>query len=141
MSGGSATQPTAVKMMKRSPIIIKHIVFVLSLIFLHHPANAHRQSWYEFYLPWNDSTHTTIDVGSLLNDGPAGNHGFLQIGDDGHFSFEDGTRARFFGTNTSFVGNLPSYEDAEGIARRMAKFGINILRDYSDWDLIGIGST
>ena len=36
-----------------------------------------------------------LDFSHLL-DAPAGKHGFLQI-KDGHFYFEDGTRARFLG--------------------------------------------
>jgi hypothetical protein len=46
---------------------------------------------------------------------------------DGHFFVGD-ERIRFWGVNVSFAGGTPAKEDTEGIACRMAKFGINIVR-------------
>jgi hypothetical protein len=83
--------------------------------------------WTTLILPWNDSTPTATDMSWLL-DPPAGRHGFLTVGSDGHFYFEDGTRARFWGTNLCWGLCFPNYADAEGIACRLAKFGFNLVR-------------
>lgn len=114
--------------MRKYPIVLFRAILTLSLFLSEKSVCAQRENWYEFHLPWNDSTRTITHVGSLLNDGPAGTHGFLEISDDGHFHFDDDTRITFFGTNTSFGANLPTHEEADQIARRMAKFGFNILR-------------
>ncbi|MEI8341741.1 MAG: carbohydrate binding domain-containing protein, partial [Verrucomicrobiota bacterium] len=45
----------------------------------------------------------------------------------GHL-FAGKKRIRFFGVNLAFGGNFPAHADAEKIAARMAKFGINCVR-------------
>ncbi|MBM4080097.1 MAG: hypothetical protein FJ278_10395, partial [Planctomycetes bacterium] len=55
-------------------------------------------------------------------------------GKDGHVKADGerftvgGQRIKFWGTNVCFGGCFPTHEEAEKIARRMAKFGINIVR-------------
>ncbi|MFX0092055.1 MAG: carbohydrate binding domain-containing protein [Candidatus Hodarchaeota archaeon] len=83
--------------------------------------------WSPFMLPWNDSTPTASDMSWLL-DPPAGKHGFLEVGEDGHFYFEDGLLARFWGTNLCWDFCFPNYSDAAVIASRLAKFGFNLVR-------------
>ena len=83
--------------------------------------------WYEWAFALDDPTLQEIDLSFLL-DPPAGKHGFLTVGDDGHFYFEDGTRARFFGTNIGGRRCMPEKHMAEIIAERLAKYGINLLR-------------
>ena len=57
----------------------------------------------------------------------AGKHGFTKtIGD--HFEFEDGTRARFWGTNLCFSACFPSKKEAKIMAERIAFFGFNAVR-------------
>jgi hypothetical protein len=85
------------------------------------------ESWFPFTPPWNDTTHTVIDVGNFLNDCFAGIHGFLTT-NNGHFYFEDGTRGKFFGVNLCFGANFPSHEISEIIAKRLKKFGFNLVR-------------
>jgi len=85
------------------------------------------QGWYEWTFALDDATLENIDLSFLL-DPPAGKHGFLSVGDDGHFVFEDGTHARFFGTNVGGRSCSPPKEEAEVVARRLARFGINMLR-------------
>ena len=58
---------------------------------------------------------------------PAGKHGFLKADGD-RFVFEDGTEARFWGTNFNSGACFPSHEYSEGVALRLAKIGCNIVR-------------
>ncbi len=77
---------------------------------------------------------TQINGGSLdfsyLLDAPAGKHGFLQT-KDGHFYFEDGTRARFLGFNIAARSNTPSHELADKLADHFASMGVNIIRMHA----------
>ncbi len=87
--------------------------------------------WFAYPLPWDSCP---VDV-SFLNDGPAGQHGFLTCR-DGRFVFADGTPARFWGTCFSAGENFPTHEQSEKIARRLARFGVNIVRTHhadADW--------
>lgn len=86
--------------------------------------------WYPFNFPLNDTNLDTIDLAGLL-DPPAGKHGFVEVRDDGHFYFRDGTRARFFGTNVGGSGAFPERDQAQVIAARLAKYGVNMLRIHA----------
>lgn len=87
-----------------------------------------RTKWFEFYLPWNDSSKTVTDMSAYL-DAPAGKHGFLQVTPDGHFRFENKTETeRFVGVVNVAIANFPTKTEANIIAARMAKFGINLVR-------------
>ena len=61
------------------------------------------------------------------NEKPAGRHGFMKV-KDSSFVFEDGTEARFWGTNFNSALNFPDLKFSEKIARRLAKIGVNIVR-------------
>lgn len=80
--------------------------------------------WYEW--PAASPDWHFVDWSSLL-DPPAGRHGFLKV-QEGRLVFEDGTPARFWGTN--FVGSecFPTKEQAEKSARRLARMGCNLVR-------------
>ena len=86
-----------------------------------------------FNLPWDDAP---IDLRHLFADEkPAGRHGFLGCRDN-KMVFEDGTEARFRGTNFNSVANFPSHSYSEKVARRLAKFGVNLVRFHQldgDW--------
>lgn len=87
-----------------------------------------RTRWFEFYLPWNDSSKTVTDMSAYL-DAPAGKHGFLQVTPDGHFKFENKPgNERFVGVVNVAVANFPTKEQAKILSARMAKFGINLVR-------------
>ena len=87
-----------------------------------------RTKWFEFYLPWNDSTKTVTDMSTTL-DAPAGKYGFLQVTPDGHFRFENkNTPERFVGVVNVAIANFPTKAQAKILAARMAKFGINLAR-------------
>lgn len=85
-----------------------------------------RSNWKECVLPRDDTSRTAINVNFLL-DAPAGKHGFLQA-KDGHFYFEDGTRARFWGVNVARYNAIPSKKEARIMAGRLAKYGVNLVR-------------
>ncbi len=59
--------------------------------------------------------------------GPAGAHGFVTVR-DGHFTFEDGTPARFWGVNLVNAICSPSKEEADTLARSLADAGFNMVR-------------
>ena len=78
-----------------------------------------------YSLPWDDMP---IDLSTLYeNEKPAGKHGFLEVHSD-RFVFEDGTEARFWGTNFNSAQNFPSHEHSVKVARRLAKIGVNMVR-------------
>ncbi|HYR57708.1 MAG TPA: carbohydrate binding domain-containing protein [Chthoniobacteraceae bacterium] len=80
---------------------------------------------FPFVLPWDDATPSVTNVSAWL-DKPAGGRGFVAAR-DGHL-FAGDQRIRFFGVNIAFGGNFPTHADAEKVAARMAKFGINCVR-------------
>ncbi len=94
-------------------------------------ANVHRipdnPNWMAYPYPWDDAP---LDLSFLYRDEkPAGKHGFLKVEGD-RFVFEDGTPARFWGTCFNSAANFPPHELAEQVARRLAKFGINMMRTH-----------
>jgi hypothetical protein len=81
---------------------------------------------FSFVLPWNDSSNSAISLGGL-NAAPAGTQGFVGVDANGHLATTAG-RMRFWGVNTCFGADFPQNADADAVAARMAKFGINIVR-------------
>lgn len=83
-------------------------------------------SWHADTVRWDD---WPVDL-SRLSDGdrPAGTHGKVRAVGDG-LEFEDGTPARFWGTNivaqTLFEGDKPAIERQ---AKRLAAMGFNLVR-------------
>ncbi len=88
------------------------------------------KNWFPFAFPLNDTNLDSIDLTGLL-DVPAGKHGFVTVRPDGHFYFENGRRARFFGTNVGGRDCAPEKEQARIVAARLAKYGVNMLRLHS----------
>lgn len=70
-----------------------------------------------------------MDFSNLL-EAPAGCHGFVTT-KNGHFYFEDGKRAKFFGFCISARSNTPSHEDAEILAQKLATLGVNVVRMHA----------
>lgn len=81
---------------------------------------------FPFVLPWDDSSPGIADLSSW-NHKPAGKFGVVTAGKDGHL-YAGKERIRFLGTNLCFAASFPRKEDAEKIAARMAKFGVNCVR-------------
>jgi len=80
---------------------------------------------FPFVAPWDDDSGGVTSRSGWL-ERPAGARGFVTVR-DGHL-FAGDARVRFFGVNFCFGGCFPRHEDAERIASRMAKFGINCVR-------------
>jgi hypothetical protein len=86
---------------------------------------SQREGYIPYTLPWDD---LPIDLSFLYEEEkPAGKHGFLQVVED-RFVFQDGTAAKFWGTNFNSAQNFPSHTHSEKVARRLAKIGVNIVR-------------
>ena len=81
---------------------------------------------FPFVLPWDDSAPGVTDLSGWLH-APAGKDGFVHAGTDGHL-YAGETRIRFFGVNFCYGANFPRTNDADKIAARLAKFGINVVR-------------
>jgi hypothetical protein len=72
-----------------------------------------------------------FDMRYLL-DAPAGRHGFLTTRPDGHFYFQDGVQARFWGTNLAGqFGAFLTHAQAERIADALASVGCNMIRFHA----------
>ena len=96
---------------------------------------------FPFVLPWDDATPGTATDVSFLNAKPAGANGFI-VPKDSHFvESKTGKRICFLGTNFVAKAAFPPHADAEQVAARLAKLGINLVRlhhmDNPGW---GIGS-
>jgi len=88
------------------------------------------KDWFPFTFPLNDTNRDSIDLSGLL-EAPAGRHGFVTAGEDGHFYFEDGRRSRFFGTNLGGRDVAPTKAQSRMLAARFAKYGVNMVRLHS----------
>ncbi|MGI6574090.1 MAG: hypothetical protein ACOX19_12025 [Fermentimonas sp.] len=103
-------------------------ILLISLLFLPlslQSQQAGQKGWIPYTLPWDDMP---LDLSFVYkNDKPAGERGFLKVKGD-KFVFEDGTEARFWGTNFNSAQNFPPHEHSEKVAKRLAKVGVNIVR-------------
>lgn len=94
--------------------------------------------WFPF-TPIKDVAPSAIGFEDWL-DKPAGRHGGVRMSGD-HFQFEDGTPVKFWGTNLAFAASAPSKADADFMAARFAKWGVNAIRMHkftgSGWEGIG----
>lgn len=86
---------------------------------------------FPFVLPWDDASPGVTDL-ALWQVEPAGARGFV-FAAEGHLytpgkDGEQRERIRFLGVNMSFAGNFPTAQEADKIAARLAKFGINCVR-------------
>ncbi len=104
-------------------LLLKKLEFVFFGIFVSYILFSQT---FEFYLPWDDGLENIVDV-SYLNHKPAGKYGNVTVGQDGHF-YVGNERIKFLGINFTSYANFPDHISAEKIARRLAKFGINIVR-------------
>ena len=69
-----------------------------------------------------------VDISwAFADEKPAGKHGFLRVKGD-EFEFEDGTPAKFWGVIFNGACCFPDHAYAEGVARRLAQAGCNIVR-------------
>lgn len=81
---------------------------------------------FPFTMPWDDGGDADVTNLSSWNDKPAGATGFVTV-DGGHLK-ADGRRLRLLGVNIVFGSTAPAHDEADALARRLAPFGINIVR-------------
>lgn len=111
---------------------INRLVVILILILIIQfrsfiQSNAQRNndsSLFPFLISY-DGPDNVSSMAHLL-DAPAGKHGFIRV-KNGRFFDNDGP-VRFFGTNLTGSANFPSHKDADQLAERLARFGINCVR-------------
>ncbi|MEM1694915.1 MAG: hypothetical protein QXL19_10810 [Ignisphaera sp.] len=90
---------------------------------------------FEFYLPWNDSIPSSIDLSSYLHK-PAGKYGHVYVGSDGRL-YVGNQRIRFLGVSLAGSAIFMDKQFADVIAARLAKFGVNLVRLHAldaHWD-------
>ncbi|WZO96561.1 hypothetical protein EP7_003559 [Isosphaeraceae bacterium EP7] len=69
---------------------------------------------------------SALDASALL-DAPAGKHGFVKV-DKGRLHFADGGRARFFGVTLLPPTAFLEAKQADDLADRLARMGVNLVR-------------
>ena len=92
------------------------------------------------WAPKNEVGPSVIGFENWL-DKPAGKHGGVRISGD-HFEFADKTPVKFWGTNLSYAASAPEKADADFMAARLAKWGVNAVRMHkftgpNGWEGIG----
>jgi len=97
-------------------------LLVLPLLSL--PARA-EEAPFPFVMPWDDDSPNLTNL-SDWNDKPAGKHGFIRVRDGKLFAGDE--RIRFLGVNIVFGSSQVSREEADKVAARLARFGVNIVR-------------
>ncbi len=80
-----------------------------------------------FVLPFDDASSGITNLGAELNHLPAGKYGVIKTNPQGHFVAGD-ERIRFLGVNITASSTVTSKANAEKVARRLAKFGVNLVR-------------
>lgn len=68
-----------------------------------------------------------VDFRSTL-DAPAGKHGFLRTTPEGHFAWQDGARARFWGVNISNRSVFIAKPEIDRVVDALARSGANMVR-------------
>jgi hypothetical protein len=81
---------------------------------------------FPFTMPWNDTGDGGVTDLSSWNDKPAGRAGFVRV--DGSHLMAGDQRLRFLGVNIVFGSTAPVHDDADILARRLARFGVNVVR-------------
>ena len=96
--------------MKIQSFILVLCVSCLALA-ISYASDTNTSEWFPFVLAEKLDPASPANMGRLVLDAPAGKHGFVKVQGD-HFVFEDGTPARFWGTNLCFNACFPSKENA-----------------------------
>ncbi len=110
---------------KDAKIRMKYLRLSFFALFASFAVTSPAADLFPFVLPWDDASPSITNISAWLEK-PAGRDGFVTV-KDGHL-FANGKRLRIFGVNMAFGANFPAHADAEKVAARMAKFGINCVR-------------
>ncbi|MFB6271912.1 MAG: hypothetical protein ABEL51_03355 [Salinibacter sp.] len=95
------------------------------LLFSSNWSSTATEDWFPFSIDW--SSEETAFVQPWL-DAPAGKHGFVGVGSDGNFQFQDGRPVRFWGMALGPWFGIPDEETAQTVAAQLARQGINLVR-------------
>ena len=106
----------------RLPMLLAILVLLASPVLT--PTSAEDQAAFPFVISY-DAPDNITNVSSWLPK-PAGKSGFVRAV-DGRFATDTGP-IRFWATNMCFDACFPSHEDAEKVAARLARLGINCVR-------------
>ncbi len=79
-----------------------------------------------FSLPWEDTSANITNLSATLPQ-PAGALGRVEVNEQGHFEIA-GQQVRFFGVNIGASAAFPDPDQAETVAARLARFGLNVVR-------------
>ncbi len=99
------------------------------------------EDMFPFAIQTLNANHDATDM-SGLNECPAGKNGFVTA-NRSHFVDGAGKRIRFLGVNLCAGGAFPEHADADKVAARLAKLGVNCVRlhhmdngfsPYGIWD-------
>ncbi len=114
--------------MKKHKIIAIVLGMVVLAAFIANAAiqNKPEQRMFPFCLPWDDSEETITSLSHYLEK-PAGRLGWVQAGIDGHLYIGE-ERIKFLGVNICGSAAFPEKDEAERIATRLAKYGVNVVR-------------
>ena len=77
------------------------------------------------FVPSYDSPDNVVNMSHLLS-APAGKDGRIRV-EGGHFVNDRG-RVKLHATNLTGPANFPTHEEAERLAARLARFGVNCVR-------------
>ena len=110
------------------------VLVVTGLLGMCGSAAAGEEGLFPFVVSYDTPANAT-NVAAWL-DRPAGVHGFIRA-EDGHLRNDAGP-VRFWATNIAFEGCFPTHQQAERLAARLARLGINCVRmhhmdSYSIW--------
>lgn len=90
--------------------------------------------------PYQFSIPDTLDVDTSMVRGPvepAGARGRVQLSEEGHLSFADGTRLRLIGTTLQYGAVFPDSATAVRMAERLRALGVNCVKfntfDYTSY--------
>ncbi|HSI71828.1 MAG TPA: carbohydrate binding domain-containing protein, partial [Fimbriimonas sp.] len=99
--------------------------------------NPQQSAFFPFVIPWDDAVKGTVTDVSFLNTKPAGKNGWILSRNGTLVEKKTGKRVKFLGTNFTARAAFPSHQDADKVAARLAKLGMNIVRFHhlqNSWD-------
>ena len=92
-----------------------------------------------FYIPWDDDVESATSVSYWLASWDRRIERVV-VGEDGRF-YAGGRRIRFFGVNIGGAACFPEKGEAERVAARLAKLGVNLVRLHgidANWESVNI---
>lgn len=105
----------------------KYILYLLTMLFVSCSMQNKSEKFpplFPFVISYNGPDNVT-NMSHLL-DAPAGKNGFVRV-ENGHF-VNDAGRVWLNATNLTGSANFPSHKQADLLAERLARFGINCVR-------------